>query len=237
MSVETTITRKIISVVEELRKKAHRGIPAVALVISDNGLGKSASLESISGMPYLIYIKADPNLLTPYALISEIARSGNIPRGHGFRATLGYILARAKREKQKTVLVIDEAKWVLRREKLAELLRLLMEQTKWNMVFLGNPDLLEHIQRVRGLGVRVDQILRVDGADYKEEDLIAIGRELGIKLRKDAIALLLSELREGTPMTQIVYALCEFGEGEEVGKEEVQEVLEIKNFVSGGSVS
>jgi len=201
--IETTIARKIGTLIKQTRAFVTVEEGAIAIVIGDSGHGKSVCLRQYAeANKNTIYIALD-DAMNSTRVFSEIARQlGTDASGSMDNVTRRIIGALANRE---IVIMIDEASGLTVRQ-LSQLRTVIVDQCRCPLILAGNSDLLKTVMQPktrRGFEsldqfrsrltciLNLDEIsLRKDGGLYTAEDIRKLYEFGGLRLTGDAVNLL-----------------------------------------------
>ncbi len=169
----TTVLKKLVAIAHELSKFSEEGIEAVAVCYGNYGMGKSQSLRSQllqrAFQVNIAVVKGHPKLDTPNKVIRAIATALKCPSGRSFDDTLRYITAFSK--KRKAVIAVDDAEFILAHKDTAAVIKLILEETLYPFMLVGNQNLPKLVARHGSLDERVIKEVPLDTitkADVKE---------------------------------------------------------------------
>jgi len=181
----TTVLKKFAALVHELNRMSEEGIEAVAVAYGSYGIGKTwgiKALEKKLGLDNIGIVKGHPKMDTPNKFIRAVASAVKCPTGRSFDDTLKYLTRFARY--RKCVIVVDEAEFILAHRDTAATVKLILEETLFPFVLVGNENLPRLVARVGSLDERVIKELPLDSitkGDVKE--LLSV---LGVKADVDA---------------------------------------------------
>ena len=168
----TTVLKKFAALVHELNRLSEEGIEAVAVAYGSYGIGKTwgiKALEKKLGLDNIGIVKGHPKMDTPNKFLRAVASAVKCPTGRSFDDTLKYLTRFAKHRKY--VVIVDEAEFVLAHKDTAATIKLILEETLFPFVLVGNENLPRLVARVGSLDERVIKEVPLDTitkADVKE---------------------------------------------------------------------
>ena len=168
----TTVLEKLAALVHELNRLSEEGIEAVAVCYGSYGIGKTwgiKALEKKLGLDNIGIVKGHPKMDTPNKFLRAVASAVKCPTGRSFDDTLKYLTRFAKHRKY--VIIVDEAEFVLVHKDTAATIKLILEETLFPFVLVGNENLPKLVARVGSLDERVIKEVPLDTitkADVKE---------------------------------------------------------------------
>jgi len=160
----TTVVKKLVAIAHELSRLSEEGIEAVAICYGSYGMGKSQSLKSQFLKRALqldiAVVKGHPKMDTPNKVIRAIATALKCPSGRSFDDTLRYLIAFSK--KRKAVIAVDEAEYILAHRDTAAVIKLVLEETLYPFLLIGNQNLPKLVARHGSLDERVIKEISLD---------------------------------------------------------------------------
>ncbi|WP_163327603.1 AAA family ATPase [Desulfurobacterium thermolithotrophum] len=168
----TTVLKKLAALVHELNRLSEEGIEAVAVCYGSYGIGKTwgiKALEKKLGLDNIGIVKGHPKMDTPNKFLRAAASAVKCPTGRSFDDTLRYLTRFAKHRKY--VIIVDEAEFVLAHKDTAATIKLILEETLFPFVLVGNENLPKLVARVGSLDERVIKEVHLDSltkTDVKE---------------------------------------------------------------------
>jgi len=168
----TTVLKKLAALVHELNRLSEEGIEAVAVCYGSYGIGKTwgiKALEKKLGLDNIGIVKGHPKMDTPNKFLRAVASAVKCPTGRSFDDTLRYLTRFAKHRKY--VIIVDEAEFVLAHKDTSATVKLILEETLFPFVLVGNENLPKLVARVGSLDERVIKEVHLDSltkTDVKE---------------------------------------------------------------------
>ena len=168
----TTVLKKLAALVHELNRLSEEGIEAVAVCYGSYGIGKTwgiKALEKKLGLDNIGIVKGHPKMDTPNKFLRAVASAVKCPTGRSFDDTLKYLSKFS--QYRKYVIIVDEAEFVLSHKDTAATIKLVLEETLFPFVLVGNENLPKLVARVGSLDERVIKEVHLDSltkADIKE---------------------------------------------------------------------
>jgi hypothetical protein len=168
----TTVLKKLAALVHELNRLSEEGIEAVAVCYGSYGIGKTwgiKALEKKLGLDNIGIVKGHPKMDTPNKFLRAVASAVKCPTGRSFDDTLKYLTRFAKHRKY--VIIVDEAEFVLAHKDTSATVKLILEETLFPFVLVGNENLPKLVARVGSLDERVIKEVHLDSltkTDVKE---------------------------------------------------------------------
>ena len=159
----TTVLKKFAALVHELNKLSEEGIEAVATAYGSYGIGKTwgiKALEQKLNMDNIGIVKGHPKMDTPNKFLRAVASAVKCPTGRSFDDTLKYLTRFAKHRKY--VIIVDEAEFVLVHRDTAATIKLILEETLFPFVLVGNENLPKLVARIGSLDERVIKEVPLD---------------------------------------------------------------------------
>ena len=162
-----------------------RGMPGIAMVWGDVGLGKSTATKHVCIVEDAIWVEAQPDW-TPRWMTADIAEELGAPRAkiteHNFRAILACLRERPR------AIFIDEADRLVKRLHLAETLRAIHDQSQAPLILIGMSQLPRAVKAMPQLDSRISARVEFQPCDLRDvrtlaEELCEI--ELGDDLIKE----------------------------------------------------
>lgn len=168
----TTVLKKLAALVHELNRLSEEGIEAVAVCYGSYGIGKTwgiKALEKKLGLDNIGIVKGHPKMDTPNKFLRAVASAVRCPTGRSFDDTLKYLSKFS--QYRKYVIIVDEAEFVLSHKDTAATIKLVLEETLFPFVLVGNENLPKLVARVGSLDERVIKEVPLDTitkSDVKE---------------------------------------------------------------------
>jgi len=165
----TTVLKKLAALVHELNRLSEEGIEAVAVCYGSYGIGKTwgiKALEKKLGLDNIGIVKGHPKMDTPNKFLRAVASAVKCPTGRSFDDTLRYLTRFAKHRKY--VIIVDEAEFVLAHKDTSATVKLILEETLFPFVLVGNENLPKLVARVGSLDesmikeVHLDSLTKTD---------------------------------------------------------------------------
>jgi len=236
--IETTVARRIGTVIKQTRAFSTKDEGAIALIIGDSGHGKSICLrEYAEANKIAIYILLD-DAMSATRIFAEIARQIGVDADGSMDNVSRRIIAEL--QNRETVVMFDEASALTVRQ-LSQLRTVLVDRCHCPLILAGNADLLKTVMQPktrRGFEsldqfrsrlmyiLNLDEIAAHKGKDgglYSADDIRRLFEFGGVRLTTDAIAVLKNISK--TPQSgrlrtcnRIITALHVAGVGKKFGK-------------------
>ena len=161
--------RRLINATHEMMHRT-RGMPAIALITGDVGLGKSTATQHVCLTEDAIWVEANQDW-TPRWMTADIAEELGAPRAkfteYNFRAILAMLRERPR------AIFIDEADRLVKRLHLAETLRGIHDQTLAPLVLIGMSQLPRAIKAMPQLERRITHRVEFKPCDLRDVRTLA----------------------------------------------------------------
>lgn len=146
------------------------GVPGMALVWGDTGLGKTTAAARLRNRTDAIFVRATA-LWTPRALLEALAGEVSCKWAGSCSRTLDAVCDELSRSPRP--VLIDEADYVLRTARMVDALRDLHDLTSAPVIMIGMPPIEAAIKRWPQVTGRLQQRVRFEPCDVEDASILA----------------------------------------------------------------
>jgi DNA transposition AAA+ family ATPase len=164
-------------------QKRGKGIPGMALVYGEPGLGKTQTILWFLAQTDAVFIRAKALMTGRWLLADIVAELGEAPMGHSsklFQQCTTLLIDRPR------TLFIDEVDYLTSDGKVVETLRDIYDQTETPIVFVGMANAERALMRFKHLYDRFSEVVRFES--LSKDDVRTIANEMcEVALSLDAV--------------------------------------------------
>lgn len=180
--IKTTNVKNFITLTNNLINRA-KGVPGMALVYGEPGLGKTRVATWWSANNDAIFVSAT-QVTTPRSLLEEIVKEiGEVPL---FRSSDLFNQVVKSLIKDPKVLIVDEVDYLTTDKSGIEILRDIHDRTHTPIILIGMRFAKRNLKKYAHLTDRFSEILQFESFSIKETDTLINGLS-EIKFTEDAI--------------------------------------------------
>jgi len=180
-----TRTSNVVRFAEAMARlqKRGKGIPGMALVYGEPGLGKTKTVLWFLAQTDAVFIRAKALMTGTWLLQEIVAELGEAPAGHSaklFRQCTTLLMDRPR------TIFIDEVDYLTSNSRVIETLRDIYDQTETPIVFVGMGHAERSLMRFKHLYDRFSEVVRFE--NFSKDDVKTIARDMcEVALNDDAV--------------------------------------------------